>query len=155
MLTDDARRTTTNDDGRQPIAIGLLSDSGHLILHFHYRTYIAPSQQITASNFNKNTKKCSPLVLSAAIFSSSALFPFSSGIGGVTDLERETNTGALEYHNNKIQCIGGIRFCTFTIVLLVSKHGPKSVYIHVQVTSYTVVVFQCLKFGFRLSIRPM
>ena len=30
MLTDDARRTT-HDDGRQPIAIGHLSDSGDLI----------------------------------------------------------------------------------------------------------------------------
>ena len=29
MLTHDARRTT-NDDGRQPIAIGHLSDSGDL-----------------------------------------------------------------------------------------------------------------------------
>ena len=29
MLTDDARRTT-HDDGRQPIAIGHLSDSGDL-----------------------------------------------------------------------------------------------------------------------------
>ena len=30
MLTDDARRTTTDDHGRQPIAIGHLNDSGYL-----------------------------------------------------------------------------------------------------------------------------
>lgn len=39
-----------------------------------------------------NEKKDLPLVLSG----SSSLFSFSSGIGGVIDLDRETKTGALE-----------------------------------------------------------
>ena len=39
MLTHDARRTT-NDDGRQPIAIGHLSDSGDLKM-FNYTGFHA------------------------------------------------------------------------------------------------------------------
>ena len=36
MLTHDGRRTT-HDDGRQPIAVGHLSDSGDLIINGFYR----------------------------------------------------------------------------------------------------------------------
>ena len=65
MLTDDARRTmddaqrTTHDDGRQPIAIGHLSDSGDLkkmegkVICLFDKTHV-----IRVERFPRHVRKC-------------------------------------------------------------------------------------------------